>query len=270
MKKKIIIEIIKYLILCILVLASIGPFFYTINTSLQDTNILMGAAKPVYTIKNYVSLFTEFPFLRWTLNSIVFAGLVALLTIFIDTLAGYALVRYRFRGKNFIFGLTLISMMLPTAVFLFPLFYIVLNLHLRDTFPGLILPLLAGPFGVFFMRQFMLSIPVEIQDAAKIDGCSEFGVLYKIIFPLSRPGQAILAIVVFLSTYSTLIWPLIIISNRNMYPLTVGLSTIPGLDIIDWGLVSSGAMLAMVPLIIVFLIFQRQFMEALTKGALKG
>ena len=270
MKKKTIVEILKYILLSVLVLLAIGPFFYMINTSLQETNILMGAAEPEYTFNNYVRLFTKIKFLRWTLNSIVFAGTVALITIFIDTLAGYALIRYRFKGRGFVFGLILLSMMLPTAVFLFPLFYIVLNMNMLNTFPGLILPMVAGPFGVFFMRQFLLSIPVEIQDAAKIDGCSEFGVLYRIIFPLARPAQAILAIVSFMGAFSTLIWPLIVISNKDMYTLTMGLASIPGVDIIEWGLVAAGAIMAMVPLLIVFIIFQRQFMEALTKGAVKG
>jgi len=270
MTRKIIINVFKYLALCVLVVMAIGPLFYMLNTSMQETSLVMGAAEPEYTIFNYIKLITQMPFLRWMLNSLIFAGSVVILIIFIDTLAGYALARYRFAGRGIIFGLILASMMLPMAVLLFPLFFIVLKMGLIDTYPGLILPLLAPPFGIFLMRQFMLTIPLEIIDAAKIDGCSEFGVLYRIIFPLVRPAQAILAIVVFLSTYSNFIWPLIVIKNRDMFTLTLGLARIPTEEIIDWGLVAAGSFLTMVPLIIVFLIFQKQFMEALTRGAVKG
>ena len=230
----------------------------------------MGIGEPEYTFNNYIRLFTELPFMRWILNSVVFAALVVVLIIFIDTLAGYALVRYRFTGRGVIFGLILASMMLPIAVLLFPLFYITLELGLLNTYPGLILPMLAPPFGVFLLRQYMLSIPVEIQDAAKIDGCSEFGVLFRIIFPLVRPAQSVLGIVVFLSMFSSFVWPLVVLRDKDMFTLTVGLARIPTEEITDYGLVTTGALMTMVPLIIVFLIFQKQFMAALTKGAIKG
>lgn len=269
MKKKIILEVLKYLILIIIATLIIGPFFTIVKTSLQETTIITGAPNPHYTLINYIHLFTQLDFFRWTMNSIIFAGGATLIIVFIDSMAGYALVKYKFKGKNFIFSLVLASMMLPFAVLLFPLFKIVNGLGLLNTYPGLIFPMLANPFGVFLMRQFMLNIPSEIMDAAKIDGCSEYALFFRIIIPLSRPGQAVLAIITFMGTYTNFIWPLVITNKKEMFTQTVGLATIPGLNVIDWGLVCAGSLMTIIPILIVFLLYQKGFIAGLTMGAVK-
>ncbi len=269
MKTGKILTALKYLFLIIFSILAVGPFFSILGTSLQETLTLTGQRNAEYTLVNYIKLLTKTEFPRWILNTIIFAGGVTLIKVFIDTWAGYAFARYKFPGRNFLFGIILVSMMLPFAVIMFPTFMIVNKLRLINTYPGLILPLLGNPFGIFLMRQFILSIPAEIEEAARIDGCSVFGILFKIVMPLSRPGQAVLAIVTFMWQWTNLIWPLIATNTEEMFTLTVGLAGIPSQHVVDWGLLTSGALLSVVPIIIFFLFYQRGFIEGLTMGAVK-
>ena len=269
MKKSKVLEILKYLSLVIICLLAIGPFLAIISTSLQETFTLTGARNPEFTFINYIRLFREAGFPRWVLNTLIFAGGVALIKVFIDTWAGYAFARYKFPGSKWIFGLVLVSMMLPFAIILFPLFLVVNKLSMVNTYFGLILPILANPFGIFLMRQFMVQIPVDIEEAARIDGCSNMGILFKIIMPLSRPGQAVLGIVLFMWQWTNLIWPLVAVNKENMKTITVGLAGIPSQNVIDWGLLTAGAVMSVVPILAVFLIYQRGFIAGLTMGAVK-
>lgn len=259
----------KYLFLIVFLLLAIGPFFSIIGTSLQETLTLTGQRNAEYTLINYIKLLTKTEFPRWVLNTIIFAGGVSIIKVIIDTMAGYVFARFKFPGGNFIFGLILISMMLPFAVVMFPTFLVVSKMRLINTYPGLILPLLGNPFGIFLMRQFILSIPEEIEEAAKIDGCSGFGIFFKVILPLSRPGQAVLAIVTFMWAWTNLIWPLVATNTADMFTLTVGLAGIPSQHVIDWGLLTAGAFLSVIPIIIIFLFYQRGFIAGLTMGAVK-
>jgi ABC-type glycerol-3-phosphate transport system permease component len=159
--------------------------------------------------------------------------------------------------------------MMPFAVAMFPVFMIVNRLRLTNTYFGLIIPMLANPFGIFLMRQFILGIPREIEESARIDGCREMSILFRIIMPLSRPGQAVLAIILFMWQWTNLIWPLIVTNTADMFTLTVGLAGIPSQHTIDWGLLTSGALLSVVPIIVFFLIYQKGFIEGLTWGAVK-
>jgi multiple sugar transport system permease protein len=269
MKQSKLLESLKYIFLIIICICAVGPFVAIISTSLQETYTLTGSRTPEFTIVNYVKLFTQSGFSRWVLNTLIFAGGVALIKTFIDTWAGYAFARYKFPGSKWFFGLILVSMMLPFAIILFPLFLIVNDLKMVNTYFGLIFPILANPFGIFLMRQFMLQIPIDIEEAARIDGCSDMGILFKIIMPLSRPGQAVLAIVLFMWQWTNLIWPLVVINKKNMQTITVGLAGIPSQNVIDWGLLTAGAVMSVVPILIVFLFYQRGFIAGLTMGAVK-
>lgn len=269
MKKSKLLLILKYFFCIIICILTLWPFIPIINTSLHKTYTLTGLSKLDFTINNYIKLFTQYGFQRWTLNSFIFAGGVVIIKVFIDTFAGYAFARYKFPGSKWIFGLILASMMLPIIVMLFPSFLIVVKLKLVNNYFGLILPMLANPFGIFLMRQFLTQIPIEIEEAAKIDGCSNIGILFKIIMPLSRPGQAVLAIVLFMWQWTNLIWPLVIVNSKNMYTITVGLAGVPRQFSIDWGLVTAGSIMSIIPIFLVFLIYQRGFIAGLTMGAVK-
>ncbi|MCL4385734.1 MAG: carbohydrate ABC transporter permease [Cyanobacteria bacterium] len=269
MKKNKFLDSLKYITLIIICFLSIGPFLSIIPTSLQETYTLTGSRNPDFTLINYIKLFKDTGFLRWILNTLIFAGGVATIKAFIDTWAGYAFARYNFPGSKWVFNLILISMMLPFAIILFPLFLIVNKLKMVNTYFGLILPILANPFGIFLMRQFMLQIPTDIEEAARIDGCSDIGILFKIIMPLSRPGQAVLAIVLFMWQWTNLIWPLVVVNKKYMYTITLGLAGIPSQNVIDWGLLTAGAVMSVLPILLVFLIYQRGFIAGLTMGAVK-
>jgi ABC-type glycerol-3-phosphate transport system permease component len=269
MEKRKITIMLLYLCLVVFVIAAVGPFFLILRTSLQETLTLTGSKNPEYTFINYIKLLTKTKFPRWMLNSLVFAGGVTLLKVFLDTFAGYAFARYSFPGGKFLFSFVLVTMMMPFAVAMFPVFIIVNKLKLMNTYAGLILPMLANPFGIFLMRQFILTIPREIEESARIDGCSEMRILFRIIMPLSRPGQAVLAIIMFMWQWTNLIWPLIATSSEGMFTLTVGLAGIPSQHTIDWGLLTAGAFLSVIPIIIFFLFYQRGFIEGLTMGAVK-
>ena len=269
MKSRTVIQFLVYLCLIVFIVASVGPFFLILRTSLQKTLTLTGSRNPEYTLVNYINLLTKTKFPRWLLNSVVFAGGVTLVKIVIDTFAGYAFARYRFPGNRPLFSFVLVTMMMPFAVAMFPVFMIVNRLRLTNTYFGLIIPMLANPFGIFLMRQFILGIPKEIEESARIDGCREMSILFRIIMPLSRPGQAVLAIILFMWQWTNLIWPLIVTNTAEMFTLTVGLAGIPSQHTIDWGLLTSGALLSVVPIIIFFLIYQKGFIEGLTWGAVK-
>lgn len=261
--------IVFYICIVLFILTAVGPFFLILRTSLQETLTLTGQKNPEYTMLNYIKLITQSKFPRWMVNSIVFAGGVTVVKIFLDTFAGYAFARYKFPGGKFLFSLVLVTMMMPFAVAMFPVFIIVNKLRLTNTYFGLILPMLANPFGIFLMRQFILSIPKEIEESARIDGCSEIAILFKIVMPLSRPGQAVLAIIIFMWQWTNLVWPLIVTNTEDMFTLTVGLAGIPSQHTIDWGLLTAGAFFSVIPIIIFFLFYQRGFIEGLTWGAVK-
>jgi ABC-type glycerol-3-phosphate transport system permease component len=274
MKTSRLLTFLKYLFLILALIVAVGPLITIVGTSLQETYTLTGQKLTrnrdvEYTFSNYIRLLTKTKYPRWVLNTIIFAGGVVVIKVIIDTFAGYAFARYKFPGGNFIFGLILVSMMLPFAVILFPTFMITNKLRLLNTYPGLILPILANPFGIFLMRQFILSIPREIEESARIDGCSDIGVLFRIIMPLSRPGQAVLAIVIFMWQWTNLIWPLVATNSEEMFTITVGLATIPAQHFVDWGLLTAGGLLSVVPIIIFFLFYQRGFIKGLTMGAVK-
>ncbi len=266
-------NILKYLFLIIVVILAIGPLFSIVGTSLKETYTLIGRSigggEVTYTLANYIKLFTETQYPRWLLNSLIFAGVVTIIKVIIDTFAGYAFARYKFPGHKLIFGLILVSMMLPFAVVLFPTFMIINKLKLIGTYPGLIIPILGNPFGVFLMRQFILNIPREIEEAARIDGCSDFGLLFKVIMPLCRPGQAVLAIVMFMWQWTNLIWPLVATNKENMFTVTVGLASMPAQHFVDWGLQTAGGLMSIIPILIVFLLYQKGFIKGLTMGAVK-
>jgi multiple sugar transport system permease protein len=259
-----------YLALLFFLILAIGPFFMILRTSLQETMTLTGNRNPHYTLVNYVKLFTRTGFPYWMLNSVVFATSVTILKVLFDTFAGYAFARFTFPGSRLLFSIVLGTMMMPFAVSLFPVFLIVNKLRLSNTYWGLILPMLANPFGIFLMRQFIVGIPRELDESARIDGCSDYGILSRIIMPLSRPGQAVLAIVMFMWQWTNLIWPLIATNTERMFTLTVGLAGIPAQHTIDWGMLTAGALLSVVPIVIAFFLYQKGFIEGLTMGAVKG
>lgn len=265
-----------YLILSCIVFLMVGPFIYILSTSLKSTYSFL-TKSPFSTLlkdvtwNNYKDLVGGTSFLNWIFNSVVVTGLTILIILFIDSLAGYVFARKEFPGKNLFFILILSTLIIPFPVTFIPVFLITMKMRLINTYPGLIIPGLAWPVGVFMMKQFIQSIPSELEDSARIDGCSEFQIYWKIILPLCKPALAVLGIYTGMWQWNNFLWPLVATTTTKMRTLTVGLAVLQGGQFVtNWGVVAAGAIISLVPLYVLFLFFQKYFIKGLTVGALKG
>lgn len=212
---------------------------------------------------------------RWLGNSIVVAGSTVVLSVSLSALTGYVFAKKQFIGSRSLFFLILATMMLPSQVTMIPLYLLVRKVHLYNTYAGIIIPMIASPFGVFLMRQFMQSVPNDLLDAAKIDGSSEFGVFWRVVVPLAGPALSALSIFTFFNAWNNFMWQLLMASDNTMMTLPVGvayLSQVPVGDkvLIDQGLLMAGGTFGAIPMIIFFMLFQRYFVQGIMLGAVKG
>lgn len=221
------------------------------------------------TFSSFKSLFQKHDVGRWFFNSIYIAVIVTVGILLFDSMAGYVLAKKRFPGRNLIFWIIISTMMIPGQVTLVPLFIMVGDLNLMDTHWALILPDLAMVFGVFLMRQFMYSIPDELLEAAKMDGASEWRTFWTVVLPLAKPGLAALGIFTFMNVWNSFLWPIIVLNSAKLYTLPVGLKTLQDANLASFKLLMSGAAVAAIPMIIVFILFQRYFVKGLTIGGVK-
>jgi multiple sugar transport system permease protein len=265
--------VVIYAILVLAAIIALVPFLYVISTSFKDTVALFRyppewiPSQP--TLANFQALLQEYPFARWTLNSLIVASVVTVIKVVIDSMAGYAFAKMSFPGKDALFLVVLMTLMVPFAATLIPLFIIVRNFGLANTYPGLILPALASPIGIFMMRQFIETLPSDLENAARLDGCSEFQIFRRVILPLVRPGLIVLGVFTFMTQWTSYLWPLVVGTKEEMHTLTVGVQSLRALFTVNWGLLSAGAVLSMLPLILVFLFLQRYFIAGSIAGALK-
>jgi len=224
-------------------------------------------------IDNYTRLFTEWPFLRWYGNSLFVAIVLTIAVLFFTSLAGYAFAKYRFKGSNALFIILLGSTMIPFQVTLVPLFILNSRLGWTNSYLALIVPFMAPAIGIFLMRQFIFSIPIELIEAARIDGASEFGIYWRIVLPLSRPALAALAILTFLGAWNSFIWPLAVLHTQKAMTLPVGLaSAIGGVTSgrePPIGASMAAATLVTIPVILIFIAVQKQYIAGLTAGSVK-
>lgn len=262
-----------HLILILVVITLVTPFIYVISASFKDSKSIFAYPPsllpiPPYT-GNYERLISETGFVRWIANTFFVATVVTVLKVFLDSMAGYALAKLRFRGKRFVFASLLILLMVPLGVLIVPLWTVAHTLGINDTYLALILPPLANPLGVFLMRQFILSLPNDLENAARLDGVSEFGIYRRIILPLVKPGLVVLAIIVFTDQFMSFIWPLIATTKDDLQVLTVGVAALRSRGGVDYGLWSASAIMSLVPIAIFFFVLQRQFLARNLAGALK-
>jgi multiple sugar transport system permease protein len=226
---------------------------------------------PAFKLDNFERLLVNNKFyLTWMINSLFVGFVVTGWHIIFDTLAGYAFAKKRFPFRNLFFWLILSTLMIPIHVTFIPLYVINFQFGLIDSLWALILPGTANAFGIFLMRQYIQTLPSELEDAARIDGCSELGVFRNVILPLSSPAIAALAIFTFVRSWNDFLWPVIVLNKPQNYTLTVGVANMQGEFATDWGIIFSGAALAALPMIVFFLVFQKYFLEGVRMGALKG
>ena len=253
-------------------LAMIVPFVWMILTSFKPgPEIFLNKFWPLApTLSNYAAVLHKVPFARWYLNSLIVASAVTLSVAFFDSLVGYTLAKYQFRGKNVIFIFILSTLMVPTEMLIIPWFIMSNSLNWVDTYWGIMFPGVMTAFGIFLMKQFMEGVPSELLDAARIDGLSEFGLFWRIALPLVKPALAALCIFNFLGNWNAFLWPVIITEKMNMRTLPVGLAFFSGEAGSSWELIMAGATMATIPVLIVFLIFQRQIIKGIALTGLKG
>ena len=218
---------------------------------------------------NYRNLWKTVPYNRYFINSIFIATASTLLTLFFCSLGGYAFAKYRFRGQKILFGILLASMMVPFQVLLVPLFGLMYDIGWLNSYKAIIIPFSVGAFGVFLMRQFIVTIPTELLDAARIDGCSEFGIYYRIVLPIIKPALGALTIYSFLGSWNGYLWPLIILRDEEKYTLPIGLANLVGIYRQDYGMLMAGTLLSLMPIVILFLAMQREFVQGITLGSVK-
>jgi ABC-type glycerol-3-phosphate transport system permease component len=261
-------------ILLTLVFIFAMPFVYMISASFKPQYEIF-----TYPIKvlpenliydNYETLFRETLYLRWFFNTLFVALTRTCLSLFLCMIAGYAFAKFDFRYKKILFILVIASFTLPFEVLFVPLYKMMVTLGWFNSYTALIVPFAANAFGIFLARQYILAFPTELMEAARIDGASEFGIFWRVVVPNLRPAIAVLGIIFFNNSWNDFLWPLIILNDRLKYTVNLALPTLRGPYGDQYGLVLAGAVLATVPIILIFVFMQRHFIEGLMAGALKG
>jgi multiple sugar transport system permease protein len=221
--------------------------------------------------ENYQRLFQQAPMEIYFFNSVLVSGVTTVGHVLFSAMAGYAFSRLRFPHKNKLFFLFLMTMMVPPQVNIVPLFFLMKSFHWLDSYAALIVPGLFGAFGVFMLRQWFNGLPRELEEAARMDGCNPWQIFWKIALPLASPALAALAIFVFINTWNSFMWPLIVTNSEGMRTLPVGIASLKGSfrDTTDWTVLMAAATLSILPVIIVFLLGQKQFMKGILAGSVK-
>lgn len=221
------------------------------------------------TLEHFVEVWERIPFARLYVNTIIFAGAVTLISLLFDSMAAYALARIPFKGRAVVFVLILLLLMLPFQVTLIPLYDMLSGMGLTNTLPGLIIPRMTNAFGIFFLTQFFLSLPKDLEEAARMDGASEWRIYWGIIMPLARPALLTLGLFHFQYNWNDLLWPLVMSSSVETSTLPAGLALFMGQHVVEYGLLMAGSLLALLPVIIFFLLIQRSFVAGIATTGLK-
>lgn len=220
--------------------------------------------------QNYTDALTAAPFGHFFVNSVIVTAVVVVGNLILCSLAGYGFARFDFFGRDLVFLLVLATLMVPFQVVMIPTFLLMRELGLIDRLPSLILPNLASGFGIFLMRQFFRTLPVELEEAARIDGCSRIATLFRVVLPLSGPALATLAVITFLYTWNDFLWPLVAIQSESKMTLPLGLSSFQGAHQTSWTLLMAGNVMAVLPMLVAFLLAQKQFVRSIASAGVKG
>ena len=262
-----------YLLMILISIATVLPFLFMFSTSFTQSFTMMSYPPTLLpdnpSWNNYWEIIFNFQhglFPRWFFNTIFTTLCITVGSLLLNTLAGYIFAKKEFYGKRLIFSLLLATMMVPGAVTLIPAFLMINKLKLFDTYWALILPALASPFGIFMMRQFIQSLPTELIEVSKMDGAGELRIFWSIIIPLSLPAMAALGIFTVINAWNSFLWPLVVLRSNTMRTLVVGLATIQSEYHPEYGLIMAGSVLTVLPMLILYILFQPYFVEGLRMG----
>jgi multiple sugar transport system permease protein len=262
-------------VLLLWVLISIVPLYWMIIGSFQDSKA-SASFQPqwwpeIWSLEPYERFFGKTMALRWLFNSLLVSSILTVTNVFFASLAGYAFAKLKFPGRNSIFWVLLSTMMIPAQVTLIPLYVLMINVFdLGNTYTAILLPGIASVGNIFLMKQYMSSLPTSLIHAARIDACSEFGIFWKIIMPLAKPGLAVLAIFTFVANWNDFFWPLLVTSSNDMRTIQVGLASFRFAESTDYGAIMAGATIGALPMFILFFSLQKYFLQGITIGAVKG
>ncbi len=274
--KKIVRAVLFYAVLCAIAFIILVPLLWMLSTSFkiksQVITLDIRWIPHPFTWANYQYDLNNplLPVVQWFFNSLEVASISTIAIVVIDSLAAYAYARMEFPGRTIIFGALLATLFLPGILFLVPNFVTIANLGLLNTYAGVILPGLAGVFGVFFLRQFFATIPKELEEAAMLDGATRFQIYYKVILPLSRPALVTLAIISFVASWNDFLWPLLILNDNEKLTLPPGLSQLQSLYITQYGEMMAGAVIVAVPVLLVYVALQRYIVRSVATTGLRG
>ncbi|MEB8410440.1 carbohydrate ABC transporter permease [Enterococcus faecium] len=266
-------KIIRTISMLVILLVIAFPFLWLIISSFKHEKDIISFPPRIfadsYTLDNYIKVWTTIPLLDYIKNTVIFAGGTVITSVFFDSLAGYAFARMRFKGKSVLFYFVLLTMTIPFQVFMIPLFIEVNLLGMLDTYAGLIIPRMTTAFGIFMMRSFFITLPDSLEEAARIDGLSEFNIFLKIMLPLSKPTLLSLGIFTLMNSWNDLLYPLILTSSSKMRTLPAGLALFTGQNISFYGPVMAGTVISMLPLLVVYIFAQKYFVQGTAMSGMK-
>jgi multiple sugar transport system permease protein len=267
-------KVLLNLVLGIGAVLTLAPFLWMLSASFmpsgQATSYPLHLLPHPVTVANYRYLFTRLNLARNLMNSAIVALAATTLSLLINSMAAYAFAKFRFPARDGLFRLMLAGLIIPAQVGMLPLFVLMRQLHLVNSYWGVIIPSMASIFGIFLMRQYALSIPDELIDAARIDGASEFTIYRRIVLPVMTPILVTFAVFMFMSSWNDFLWPLIVLSDDAKYTLPVALANLSGEHVQDTELMMAGSVITLLPVLIVFIALQRYYIEGVTAGSVKG
>lgn len=265
--------VLLHLLLIMGAIVMLLPLFWAVSSSFKTLGEIFNYPPEFiprrFMIENYSRLFFTVPFARWYLNSLMIATLSITLSVFFSSLAGFGFAKYDFRLREPLFFILIGSLMIPFYVILVPLYVMIVKFRWMDSYYAMVVPFMAPAFGIFLMRQYMASIPSALLDSARIDGCSEFAIYFRIILPLSKPVLGAFAIFQFVFSWNNFLWPLIVLRSQNKLTLPIGLANLLGIHFSEYGMLMAGSVLVVIPVVILFLMMQKQFISGLTLGSVK-
>ena len=265
---------ISWLLLIFVAFLIIFPFIWMVVTSFK-TEADIRSFPPVlfsgnYSFDNYKNIWSRIPFLSYYKNTLIFAGGVTIVSLICDSMAGYAFARLHFKGRNLLFSMVLVTMMIPFQVIMVPLYSQLFHMKLLNTYLGLILPRATNAFGIFMMRQFFVTLPGGLEEAARIDGANAFQIYVRIMLPLCKPAMVTLTIFHAMYNWNDLLYPLILATKPEMKTLAAGLASFMGTHVVEYGIIMAGAVLSLLPIFIAYCLARKAFVQGIAMTGMKG
>ncbi len=275
MRQRTLFDVVQLLFLILLALLVLVPLLWLVTTSLKGPAEDIFSSPPALlpsepSLQAYVRLFQDNPLTTYLLNSSIVSALAVLANVLFCSLAAYPLARMRFAGRGLVLGMVVATILIPFQVVMIPLYLLMVQLGLRNTLLALVIPQAATAFGLYLLRQSFLAVPSELEDAARIDGCSRLGQWWNVMIPAARADLITLAMFVFIGTWSDFLWPLVILDDPGLYTLPLGLQQLSSSFSLDWRIVAAGSVVSILPVLVLFVLLQRFILPSATGDAVKG